>query len=131
MAESIGRSLTVSIGTSPAVPIARVKTKSMSINRSPVDITTDDAAGWRTLMAEAGRMEVDISVEGVAYDNVLKAAALDIDRALDTVTLTWDDGYTLVGSFFIASYEESGETEDAVQFSCEFQSSGSVTGTAP
>lgn len=127
MAESIGRSLTVSIGTSPAVPIARVQNKSMSVNRSPVDITTDDASGWRTLLAEAGVTEVNISVDGVAYDNILKAASFDTDRALDTVTLTWDDGSTMVGSFFIASYEESGAVGDAVKFTAELQSSGVIT----
>jgi TP901-1 family phage major tail protein len=130
MAESIGRSLTVSIGTSPAVAIARVQNKSMSVNRSPVDITTDDASGWRTLLADAGLTEVNVSVDGVAYDNILKAAAFDVDRPLDTVTLTWDDGSTLVGSFFIASYEETGAHEDSVKFTAEFQSSGVITFTA-
>jgi TP901-1 family phage major tail protein len=125
-----GRTLTVYRGASPQTAIARVQTKSVSINRSPVDITNDDSSGWRTLLDDVGTIEVNISVEGVAGATTIIDIATDPTAAQESLTLTWDDGSTLVGSFFIASYEESGTHDDAVQFSCEFQSSGTITYTA-
>lgn len=124
-----GRTLTVKRGASPQTVIARVQTKSVSINRSPVDITSDDSAGWRTLLTEAGVIEVNVSVEGVAGDTTLMDAAMAVDTALESITLLWDDGSTLTGSFFIASYEESGSHDDAVKFSCELQGTGTLTYT--
>lgn len=124
-----GRTLTVKRGASPQTVIARVQTKSVSINRSPVDITSDDSAGWRTLLTEAGVIEVNISVEGVAGATTLMDAAMAVDTALESITLLWDDGSTLTGSFFIASYEESGSHDDAVKFSCELQGTGTLTYT--
>lgn len=124
-----GRTLTVYRGASPQTAIARVQTKSVSINRSPVDITSDDADGWRTLLTAVGVMEVNISVEGVSGDKTLLALAISPTSAQESLSLIWDDGAEISGAFFIGSYEENGSHDDAVKFSCEFQGTGTLTYT--
>lgn len=109
--------------------IAGVRTKSISINGSPIDITSDDDAGVRNLMDEPGQVDVNISVSGVVISpTVLRNLALNRTDRVQEMQFSFggspDNGF--VGQFFLASYSENGEYNGAVMFDAEFQSAGTV-----
>jgi len=133
MAESSGRDLVLKdAGTSPAVTVAGVRTKGVKINAEPVDITSDDSSGWRELLDAPGQQTVDLSVSGITDDDTWRAKMLTAlgSRAHEDMELTYPDGGTLTGKFFIASYVETGEYNGSVTFEMELQSSGTQTFSA-
>ena len=124
MAESAGRNLKLKDGS---VVIASIKTKSVSINSEVIDISTDDSAGWRTLMSVPGQKSIDISFDGISKDSALKEKAASMtDISYAALTVEFPDGSTLIGKFILASLEESGTYNDAVTFSGSLQSSGTI-----
>lgn len=108
--------------------IGGVRTKNPQCNKEPIDVTDDDSSGWRELLAKPGQREVNLSVSGVVDGDKLRAAYYAND-ALHDVTLTYPDGGELSGSFFLASYNETGEYNGATTFESEFQSTGTITYT--
>lgn len=128
MPANIGRELLVKRGSTV---IAGLRSKGVAFNGEPVDVTTDDESGFRTLLSEAGTYSIDLSVEGVTKDNDLRAAVLgSTDLMLTDVNIEWPNGDTLSGDFFFASLEETGPYNDALTFSGSLQSSGEWTYTA-
>jgi predicted secreted protein len=127
MAAVAGREFTIAVG---ATTVAGCRTKSLSINKTPIDVTNDDDSGFRTLLAEAGQLDIDLSMDGIAKSDALRLLAIDPDAAFSSMTVTFGDGDTLTGSAFISSYEESGTYNDAVTFSASMLFSGTVAGTA-
>ena len=65
MAAQKGRAFTIKKNS---VIIAGLQAKSAAINNNPVDVTTDDELGFRTLMADPGVKSIDISFDGVTKD---------------------------------------------------------------
>lgn len=120
---------------SPLAALAGVRTKNLSINNEPVDVTNDDSDGWRTLLTEAGEKTVNLSLSGIVIDGGLKEEAMaDSDASPQAdlvrhVTLTYPDGGVIEGDFFLASYTETGEYNGAATFDCELQSTGAVSFT--
>lgn len=107
------------------VVIAGVRTKTVAIAGAPVDITSDDDAGYRTMLGEAGTYSIDLTVEGITKDAELRGVILTGGSLLLTdITIEYPDGSTIAGDFFLASVEESGEYADAITFSASLQSSG-------
>jgi len=128
MAAAKGRSFLIKRG---AVVIAGVRTKGAAFNGEPIDVTTDDDSGYRTLLSDAGTQSIDLSVEGITKDDDLRIATIDGTGALmlTDVTLTYPDGGILAGNFFLSSLEETGTYNEAVTFSASLQSSGAWTYT--
>lgn len=122
MAASKGKNLLIK--KAAAVVCAGILSKDIKFNGEPIDITSDDDAGWRSLMSEAGLLSIDVSFEGVAKDAILRTVAASESRMLTDVTLVFPNGDIVDGDFFLASYSEKGETNDAIKFSAELQSSG-------
>jgi TP901-1 family phage major tail protein len=113
------------------VAIAGVRTKSFTINRNPVDVTNDDDLGYRSLLSDPGEIQIDFSVDGVTKDSILRAAAMSTANVLEDLELEWPDGYKIEMDFFLASYEESGNYNEAITFSASFQGTGVPTITDP
>lgn len=119
------------------VTLAGVRTKSFSFAGEPIDVTTDDDTGFRTLLAESGQEAIDISVEGLTKDVVIRGAALGSGSLMLTdITLVFPktgtqatSGDEISGNFFLTSLEESGTYNDAMTFSASLQSSGAWTYT--
>lgn len=127
MAANIGREFVIKKG---ATAIAGVRTKSLSFNGEPIDVTTDDDNGFRTLLATAGQKSVDMSVEGLTKDATIREAALSGTSLLLTdITVDYPNGDKLAGNFFLNSVEESGTYNDAITFTASLQSSGEFTYT--
>ena len=125
-----GRALLLKRGTAASeVTLAGVRTKSMSINGEPIDVTNDDDAGWRTMLDMPGELSVEFSCSGVAKNHTLLAEALSSTDRVQSTLLLWTGGGKLQGNFFVVSYSETGEYQGGVTFEATFQSQGAVTYT--
>jgi TP901-1 family phage major tail protein len=127
MAGFIGRTLLVKRN---GATVASVVSKSISIGNEPVDVTTDDDSGWRTLLEAAGVKTVDISVEGVlvaGHDTHIQDLISGTTIRAGEVTLP--SGATLTGNWRLNAAEISGETAGRVEFSGTLQSTGTITFT--
>ena len=112
--------------SSPRVLWAGVRTKTVTINGEPIDITNDDDDAFRTLLADPAMRSIDLSVEGILYNTnelvKITASSPTLLQAYDTVGI-------IGGDFYLASLELGGEYNNAVTFSGSLQSSGSFTFT--
>ena len=85
MAAAKGRLLQILKG---GVAIAGVRTKGVAINGEPIDITSDDDGGYRTMLDDPGTMSLDLSVEGVTKDDeLLQAIAAGANLKLTDITI--------------------------------------------
>ena len=107
-----------------------VKTKSVTINNEPIDITSDDDNGFRTMLADAGTMSVDMSVEGVVKDNQLVVLATGDGDLIKACSIDFPGVGTISGDFFIASLELGAPHNDQATFTASLQSSGAFTFSA-
>jgi len=125
MAKSIGRNLIIEKG---GIKLAAIRTKTVAWNGEPVDTTTDDDDGFRTLLSDAeGQEQIDLSGDGLTFDKILRdiAFAPGTSKFLTDIVVKWVDSLeTLVGDFKLVSYEEGGPYNDARTFTFSLQSSG-------
>lgn len=109
--------------------IAGVQEKGIAINAEPIDITSDDDGGYRTILSgAAGQQSIDVTVSGVQTIPTFRAAAL-AGVMLTDITVTYPDGKVISGDFWVNNYTENGGTKDAVKFSATLSSSGGWTYT--
>lgn len=108
---------------------------SVSINNEPIDVTTKDSSGWRTLLAD-GKRGADITFSGMNLDGATIAAVrtnhLAQTESNFTVIIPGEaagsaGSYTFAG--VITSLEEAGEEGGALTYNVTIQSSGVVTFT--
>ena len=126
-----GRSITVKRGTSPVL-IASVRTKSLTINGSPIDVTNDDDAAVRKLLIEPGQVDVSIAVEGILKDELLIQEALSATDRVQPTEFGWPGATPgkLAGDFFLSAFSVNAEYQGPATFSATFESAGAVTFTA-
>ena len=125
MAKRLGRKVTISVGGS-VVAVAR--TKSLTINNEPVNVTTDGDDGIQQLLNDPGEKSVEISVEGLGDQESFITKALSNDL-IEELILNYGT-FTITGDFFQASYNEGLPYNDAITFSASYQSSGAVVKAA-
>lgn len=127
----VGRNLTLAYPT--GTPIAGVRTKSLTIDSSAIDVTTDDDSGIRQLLEAPGQHQIDLSVEGLLQDDDLLEQIIDGTLFIQELTVTWPFAggtpATLVGDFRFNNFEVTGEYQDAVTFSATLQSTGAFVFT--
>jgi predicted secreted protein len=121
MAEIKGSAVVISVGGDA---VATARTKSLTINNSVIDITSDGDDGIRRILADPGQKDVDLSVEGLYIDTSFLDVALNGNLLVD-VELGYKT-HTISGDFFISTYSESMTYNDAVTFSATLLSSGAV-----
>lgn len=111
-----------------AAAVLGVREKGLTVNGEPVDITSDENSGWRTLLDEPGEMTVDIKISGVTKDErfLTDLFAGNVQR---TASLTWFSGAVLTGTFQLVNRSETQPYKDAMSFEASLQSSGAITYT--
>lgn len=130
MTAFVGRKAILSMG-SPLVAVAALRTKTLTMANEPVDITSDDDAGFRKLLQDPGTKTLDISFEGVAKDvpslNALITLATSGTDILDNFSLLFPAIGTIAGEFIVSSFEIGAPYNEAATFSCSLQSAGAYT----
>ena len=121
----VGRKVTFT-PTGAGAPVTGMRTKTITLNNEPIDITSDDDDGWRTFLAEdPAQRFIDMAVEGVTKDNeLMKLAALGGSQLISEYTLSFPGLGSFTGDFYIGSLELGAPYNEAVTFSCNIQSSG-------
>jgi predicted secreted protein len=110
-------------------PIAGVTTKGISIANEAIDVSSDDSAGYRELMAQSGMSTLDLSVSGVVKNLELMRSIITNESKMYAFTLTYTDGSVLAFDGFFATHSQTGEHSAAFTFDSSFQSSGAYTFT--
>ncbi len=111
-----------------------VQTRGATMNNSMVDVTTDDDAGWQTLLATPGLKSLEISISGITSDEILLAEFFNASPTGESLegslpsSLATPGNFT--GTFSLSSFELTGEHDGAYEFSATFMSNGAVTYTA-
>jgi predicted secreted protein len=123
MAAHKGRSVSLSWN---GADISGVREKGISLNGEPIDITSGENDGKRTLLTESGEDQVDISLSGVIKSTILRDAWFSGNR-MGTVEIEYPDGTTITGSFFLSAYNEGNPYKDASTFDATLMSSGLIT----
>lgn len=127
MTAFVGRKAILSKG---ATVVAAIRTKTVSINNEPVDITSDDDSGFRTMLADPGTKSLDMTVEGVIKDATLLTVAMSSTDILEAFSILLPTIGTLAGDFVVTGFETGAPYNEAATFSCTLQSSGTFTFTA-
>ncbi len=135
MAGFNGRKLTLDWDS---VTLVGVRTRGFTVTNDHVDVTTDDDAGWRKLLADPGLRAIEVTVGGITSDEILlnelmKASItgepLDILLPTGTGSGVSTPG-ELSGTFMVSSYEQTGEHDGGAEFSATFMSDGVIVYTA-
>lgn len=114
-----------------------INAKSIAVAKEPIDITTDEDNGFRTLLDVAGTKTLDISFSGVVKDAVLRGLIMTGGSQLLTdITIEYppiggqSQGDVISGDFYLANLTENGGGSDgAIEFDGSLQSSGEWTYT--
>ena len=129
MTASVGRNITLTWGSdSPPEGIAGVKEKALTLSGEPIDITSDDDSGWRSLLTVPGQKQIELKVSGVTKDRKLLADWF-AGTLTQNATLTYDDTAKISGNFFLSEYSDKGNFKDATAFDATLMSTGTITYT--
>jgi TP901-1 family phage major tail protein len=131
MAGFNGRELTIDWS---ATTLVGVQSRGISNTNALVDVTTDDDNGWRTLLATPGLKSVDVTVSGVASDEVLLAEFYNASVTGETLQVSLPSSLAtpgnVSGTFMLASFNQEANHDGSYNFEAQFQSSGVVAYTA-
>ncbi len=117
-------------GQSPGDEILGVREKSLDLNGEPIDVTSDEDNGKRTLLDNlSAQDEVNLGINGVTKDTRLKEAWFSGNRT-QICRLQYPNGGVLTGTFFLTSYKETESYKDATTFEATLASSGTISFTA-
>jgi len=126
MAARIGRKVAF---TWNAAAVTGVREVGISINGEPIDVTSEEDDGVRLLLSEAAELAWEISLSGISKETALFDDAATITARTQAVTMTYPDGSTISGNFYLSSYSETDPYKDASTFEATLQSSGAITYT--
>jgi TP901-1 family phage major tail protein len=109
--------------------LAGLRENSIAFDGSPVEITSKDDGGFRTLASFAGAKSFDISATGVLKDSVLQDLALTPGSSLllTDVTIVMPDETVIAGDVYLASATFAGAHDGEVTYDVSLQSSGPWT----
>lgn len=131
MAATKGPTLILKSGSTA---IAALRSKTVTINNNPIDVTTDDdvnLAGQTFRTYIAGVTDVNISASGITKTpteaRALRTACLN--GTVAAYEVEFPGGDTIGGQMFVASFEDTGSYDGAVEFSITLQAAGAMTYT--
>src|SRR5690606_28672451 len=102
------------------------------LGAEPIDITSDDDDGFRTLLATAvAQQQVDLSVEGVLKDSTLIEIAAAAGIQVSNYTLSIPGIGSITGDFAFTGLELGANYNEAVTFSATIMSTGQFTFAPP
>lgn len=137
MAKSAGRLMTASYNSSGStyLTLGQSRTKSITLNLSPIDVTNSDSSNWTELFDAEGVKNVSVTFGGLVDTDAGDATeanlnALYIAGTIKAWKIVIDQIGEFAGSFQITSLDYSGSHNDAVAYTIALASSGAITFTA-
>jgi len=130
MAAEAGRDLRIKYDSgSGAAVVAGARADTLTFNNEMIDITSKDSAGVRTLHDDVAVKSMSLSVTGVATASTFAAlaAAAGDGAALHDFEVDFGSFATYSGSFFITSFEATGNHDGTIEFTMSLESSGAIT----
>lgn len=131
MAAEAGRDLRIEYSSDGSTynAVAGARTDSLTFNNEAIDITDKDDAGVRTYLDDIAVKSMSLSCTGVATAPTFSAlaAAAASGTALHNFRVAFGSFATYTGSFFITSFEATGEQADTITFTMSLESSGAIT----
>lgn len=133
MAEKAGKDfyLKVDTGGGSYSTCGGLRSSSMTINNTEIDVTNHGSNQYRTLLDGAGIRSMDISGSGIHTGDAATLDLIDDNCMAGTLTnfqiVDNDSGRTYQASFKITSFERAGEYNGAQEYSLSLMSSGSIT----
>jgi TP901-1 family phage major tail protein len=134
MAAQKGKDLLLKIDNSGSfVTIGGLRTKRLTLNAEPIDITHSESVGrWRELMSEGGTRRLSITGGGVFKDE--SSDALMRQMFFDGLAKSWQiiipDFGRIEGLFHISSLDYRGEHGGELTFELALESAGALSFTA-
>ena len=124
-----GRDILLKVRDSGALrTVAGLRTKSLSLNSRPVDVTDAGSGGWREMLPGAGIRSAELTGQGIfrsaASDASLRAAFFD-QSALPCVFLMPGFG-EVSGDFLVTRLSYAGQHDGEAAFEMTFASVGVV-----
>lgn len=133
MAAVAGRALRIKYNSGlGAVAISGATSDNFTITKEGIEITDKDDVGVQTFISDAvGKWAMEGGIEGVLKDDTLLALMADVDQFTYDFEVAIAGIGTFVGEFGISSFNPTGaEGPEAVTFTANLQSSGTITYTA-
>jgi len=132
MAAQQGKAILIKVddGLGVKVPIAGLRTKTLSFNGEAVDATSaDSASGWRELLAGAGVKTMSVSGTGVFTDTAVdeRLRAVFFGNGVTDFDLVIPDFGTVSGPFQITALEYAGEYNGEATYSLSLESAGALS----
>lgn len=132
MSALVGRKVTFT-PTNGGAAVIGVRTKSITINNEPIDITSDDDNGFRTLLNEdPAERSIDFTAEGILKDaELINLASAGGSMLISEYEMDIPGIGSFTGDFYFGNLEIGAEYNDAVTFSADIQSSGEFVFAEP
>ena len=127
MVASTGRAVVVEIDSVDVA--AQLRTKTVSINKEEVDVTTDGDAGWtNTLDGEHNISRIVVTLEGVEKDTTFSDLAFSGAHTAGVITNAALETYT--GDWQFTAYSASAPYNGEKTFSVTMSSVGTIVKAA-
>ncbi|GLK67906.1 phage major tail protein, TP901-1 family [Hansschlegelia plantiphila] len=135
MAIQKGKDLLVKIadGAGGFVTVAGLRSRSLSFNAEPVDVTHSESAGrWRELLAGAGVKKASVAGAGVFKDDASDTLVrgLVFDGAIAAFQIVIPDFGRIEGPFQVTGLEFKGDHAGEVAYDLALESAGALSFTA-
>lgn len=110
-------------------PLLGVREKGITFNGEPINVTSDEDSGWRTLIPDVSNEDqVEVKLTGVSKDTRIKTDWFARTRTR-TAVVTYPNGDVITGTFMISHFSEGIPYNNAITFETTLQSHGPVTFT--
>jgi TP901-1 family phage major tail protein len=135
MAIQKGKDLLVKVadGAGGFVAVAGLRSRALSFNAEPVDVTHSESAGrWRELLAGAGVKKASVAGAGVFRDEASDALVrgLAFDGAIAVFQIVIPDFGRVEGPFQVTGLEFKGDHAGEVAYDLALESAGALSFTA-
>lgn len=125
MTKQAGRLATLKVG---ATTIAGVRVLNINWNGSALDTTDRNDGGFQTFLEGVLATDtLEITVEGLEEDGVLRKAALQADQAgkfLSGAVFAFPNGDRITGNFVLTTYTEGQPYDNATTFNATLVRNG-------
>lgn len=116
----IGRAVTFTWG---GATVLGIREKDITLNGAAIDVTSGENSGVQTLLTASGQDSLEIKISGVTKDTILRTDWFAGNRTKQT-GLSYPDGSSISGLFYLSTYDEKGSYKDAVTFDGTLMSTG-------